>query len=231
MLAALLGGAPTTLVHAFGAWQIDGVLANQLAQVQTPLLVGGLALLLGACLLRFRQDVVASGAIPHSRLIAYGTAAVILLMVANKVLSPQFLVWLLPLAPLLPRPQAFLAVSVSLLTSVFLGANYQGLMQQRPELVLLLDLRNLLLVVLLVWIVARNAPSWRRYVICRVDSLLTGRVLCPTARWPLTSPHPRARPGRSRSQMQNISFTSVAANVLRTRAPHGAADAGDVCPS
>ena len=31
--------------------------------------------------------------------------------------------------------------------------------------------------------------------------------------------------------MQNLSFTSVAAKVLRTRAPYGAADAGDVCPS
>ena len=30
--------------------------------------------------------------------------------------------------------------------------------------------------------------------------------------------------------MQDISFTSVAA-MLRTRAPYGAADAGDVCPS
>ncbi|GEM_PF-6258429 len=29
----------------------------------------------------------------------------------------------------------------------------------------------------------------------------------------------------------NICFTSVAAAVLRTRAPRGAADAGDVCPS
>ena len=34
-------------------------------------------------------------------------------------------------------------------------------MQQRPDLVLLLDLRNLLLVVLLAWIVAANAPSRR----------------------------------------------------------------------
>ena len=31
--------------------------------------------------------------------------------------------------------------------------------------------------------------------------------------------------------MQNLSFTSVAAGMLRTRAPFGAADAGDVCPS
>ena len=31
--------------------------------------------------------------------------------------------------------------------------------------------------------------------------------------------------------MQDICFTSVAAGMLRTRAPLGAADAGDVCPS
>ena len=80
-------------------------------------------------------------------------------MVVNKVLSPQFLVWLLPLAPLLPRGQAAVAVAASLLTNVFLGTNYEGLMQQRWELVLLLDLRNLLLVVLLVWLIVANLPS------------------------------------------------------------------------
>ncbi len=31
--------------------------------------------------------------------------------------------------------------------------------------------------------------------------------------------------------MMNTGFTSVAAKVLRTRLPIGAADAGDVCPS
>jgi hypothetical protein len=31
--------------------------------------------------------------------------------------------------------------------------------------------------------------------------------------------------------MQNLSFASVAAGMLRARAPYGAADAGDVCPS
>lgn len=30
---------------------------------------------------------------------------------------------------------------------------------------------------------------------------------------------------------KNICFTSVAAGMLRTRAPFGDADAGDVCPS
>lgn len=31
--------------------------------------------------------------------------------------------------------------------------------------------------------------------------------------------------------MMNSGFTSIAASVLRTRLPIGAADAGDVCPS
>ncbi len=31
--------------------------------------------------------------------------------------------------------------------------------------------------------------------------------------------------------MKNLRFTSVAAGMLRTRAPFGAAGAGDVCPS
>ncbi len=161
MLASILGGAATTLDHAFGAWQIEGSLARQLADVQALLLVAGLMMLLGLCLVRFRQDARATGGIAPTRVVAYGTACVLMGLITSKVLSPQFLVWLLPLAPLLPRPQALFAAGVSLLTSVLLGSNYVGLMQQRPTMVLLLDLRNMLLVVLLVWVVARNAPSLR----------------------------------------------------------------------
>ena len=87
---------------------------------------------------------------------ACATAAILAVMVANKVLSPQFLVWLLPVAPLLPRPQALLAAGASLMTFVLQGNNYVGMMQQRPELVLMLDLRNVLLVALLVWLVLGN---------------------------------------------------------------------------
>ncbi len=49
-------------------------------------------------------------------------------------------------------------------------------------------------------------------------------------RGPLT-PHRAPDQEGARSQMMNTGFTSVAASVLRTRLPIGAADAGDVCPS
>jgi hypothetical protein len=68
-------------------------------------------------------------------------------------------VWLLPLAPLLPRPQALLAVLASLLTMLLLGSNYVGLMTLRPEHVLALNLRNLVLVVLMVWLVFDRRPG------------------------------------------------------------------------
>jgi hypothetical protein len=159
MLAGTWQGASIWVEQAFGAWQVEGAIARDLAALQPLLLVGLLGVVMGTCLLRLRQEYRGAGDVEPATIVAYATAAVIATMVASKVLSPQFLVWLLPLAPLLPRPQALLAVLASLLTMLLLGSNYVGLMTLRPEHVLALNLRNLVLVVLMVWLVFDRRPG------------------------------------------------------------------------
>jgi hypothetical protein len=122
-------------------------------------MVAGLALVVVAGGLRFRDDVRSHGSVQPASVIGYAVAALLATIVTSKVLSPQFLVWLLPVAPLLPRPQAWLALAACGLTLVLLGSNYVGMMEMRPEHVLALNARNALLVALLVWLVAANAPS------------------------------------------------------------------------
>jgi hypothetical protein len=156
MLVALLGGPETTLYEGFGAWQVRGPLTGHLVALSSIALIVVVGVVLVSTLVRVRRDVRVHGMVAPSSLVACATAAILAVMVANKVLSPQFLVWLLPVAPLLPRPQALLAAGASLSTFVLQGHNYVGMMQQRPELVLLLDLRNGLLVALLVWLVLGN---------------------------------------------------------------------------
>ena len=74
-------------------------------------------------------------------------------------------------------------------------------------------------------------PATGDYVIRRVDSRPRRNVPSATAQWQLTPHTPRPSQEGARSQMQMNGFTGVAAKVLRTRLPLGAADAGDVCPS
>ena len=136
MLVALFGGPDTTVYQGFGAWQIRGPLTGQLAALSSIALILAVGVVLVSALVRVRRDVRIQGMVAPASIVACTTAAILAVMVANKVLSPQFLVWLLPVAPLLPRPQALLAAGTSLLTFVLQGNNYVGMMQQRPDLIL-----------------------------------------------------------------------------------------------
>jgi hypothetical protein len=127
-----------------------------LVALSTIALVVAVGIALVSTLVRVRWDVRVQGSVTPSSIVACATATILAVMVANKVLSPQFLVWLLPVAALLPRPQALLAAGTSLLTFLLQGNNYSGMMHQRPEMILLLDLRNALLVALFVWLVLGN---------------------------------------------------------------------------
>jgi hypothetical protein len=78
-------------------------------------------------------------------------ATVTLLLLADKVFSPQYLVWLLPVGALLPRRATVPLAVTSFLTLLVYPIGYPDLILLRPPLIALLLLRNLLLVALLLW--------------------------------------------------------------------------------
>ncbi|MDN3311533.1 glycosyltransferase 87 family protein [Microbacterium oryzae] len=93
-----------------------------------------------------------------------GLALVVALMVCNKVGSPQFHDWLI--APLVlwvvvdrrrARGPALLALTCAALTQLVYPLLYLGVMTAEPVAVTALSLRNVLLVALLAWAVARVA--------------------------------------------------------------------------
>jgi hypothetical protein len=98
-----------------------------------------------------------SGGVRTESLVELLLAALLAFVVTNKVLSPQYLVWLLPFAPLLPLRKAALALGAVLLTIVIFPYNYAPLVNMRPGMILLLNARNAMLVALLLWIVLRPA--------------------------------------------------------------------------
>ena len=74
------------------------------------------------------------------------------MILANKVLSPQYLVWLLPFAALLPGPQALLLVAASVLTTIEYPILFDALRSIDPFPVLVVNVRNAMLLALFVWI-------------------------------------------------------------------------------
>ena len=134
-------------------FQISGPGADAAAAFTTPVMAAGVAIVL---LLGIRA--VRRGAAFGRLLPALALSFVVVLMLANKVGSPQFVTWLaapiilgLVLRPLRFLVPAVLAAAIALLTHVLYPYLYGWLLVAHPAFVLLVTVKAGLLVALLVW--------------------------------------------------------------------------------
>src|SRR5205085_7795847 len=115
-----LGSSVLLVAHQFGAWTVHlnlshgsqnqgGSLAGALAAIQTVLQ----ALALLALWIAF-----ARGPATQERLVRYSAAGVAAFVAFGQVLSPQFLIWLLPLVPLVRGRRGLAASAVLALALV-----------------------------------------------------------------------------------------------------------------
>lgn len=148
---AFLGGAiagievPWTFDHK--AYHIAGAWGRGLAPWALP--IQALVLLLVAW--RFWRSGMGDG-------VRYAGAAVLAFIIAGKVLSPQFLIWLLPFPMVLGGATGNLARKIFLLACfgtalIYPGPGFPMLLAHRVEGALLLNVRNALLVWLLALLV------------------------------------------------------------------------------
>ncbi len=167
----LLGLDVTT---SFGSQNLVGTAPEIVSAISSVLAVALVGAIVVIVAIRLRRASPPEDA----RLFVVAVASTLVaLLVAGKVLSPQFLVWLLPVALLVPgakglRVGALVALAF-LLTQAYFTALYWGLVDLDPGPVALLVLRDVTLVALLVavW------PRWR------TESAPTSRA----ARAPATS--------------------------------------------
>jgi hypothetical protein len=110
---------------------------------------------------RFREECAASASRRASAetLVAYVFAALLAFIATNKVFSPQYIIWLLPFAPLLRPRQALLFLAIAVLTITVFPFDYNQLLAMQKLPVVLLNVRNLLVIVLLGWLVVERAPA------------------------------------------------------------------------
>jgi uncharacterized membrane protein len=135
-----------------GSWNLEGTLPDALAALQT-------AVQLAAVLLVW--IVFARGSRSREQLVVGSAAAVAVWAVFGKVLSPQYLLWLLPLVALVvgrrPTKLAFPAVLVAALglTQAVYPGRYDALTGLASFPIWLLVARNVLLIVLAAALVIR----------------------------------------------------------------------------
>ena len=103
--------------------------------------------------LRFRWDFARLGDVPRSSLVLASAAAIAMLLVGSKVLSVQYVIWLLPFAILLPRRLGWLLLVITSLSTTICTIGYPALERLETPVILALLVRNVLLAAIAAWLV------------------------------------------------------------------------------
>jgi hypothetical protein len=166
---ARLAGLDASVEYSFGAhqlaspWSAGAAVISQAAAV----LLVGVILVLAALRFRGRKPSAAGGV---AELAAYGVAIVLAVVVTNKALSPQYLVWLLPFVPFLPGGPRLLLLGSALLTLVIFPFLYHSLLRGEALPVVILNLRNAALIAALAWVLVRFAPRRSQQALASSES-------------------------------------------------------------
>jgi uncharacterized membrane protein len=162
LLAHLVFGADAAANHAFNSWQISSPLADVLASPLLILTLVSLALILAAAFVGFRAEHRAPPPHPGDLLSACLVAVLLVVILTNKVFSPQYLVWLLPLIALRQIREVVLFVLIGGLTLLIFLLNWPALLALDARMIILLNVRNLLALILLLWLASRILAVARR---------------------------------------------------------------------
>jgi len=143
MLAGTMTGTEVLLVFDHNAYHVTPEWGAKLASFAFPLQ----ALALPLIMWRFRRSGMTGS-------LRYSAAAVLAFIIAGKVLSPQFLIWLFPFLAVLGGPTGRLARQIFLLgclttALIYPGPGFLMILDHQAGGILLLNLRNVLLVWLL----------------------------------------------------------------------------------
>lgn len=115
-----------------------------------------------SCFTRFRYERATYGEITGESIVIYALIALLAFIVTSKVFSPQYIIWLLPFAPLLSLRQVSVLAAIFAMTIAIYPFWYDALIQFKPNLVVLLNLRNLLALVFLLWLLRDRVPASER---------------------------------------------------------------------
>jgi uncharacterized membrane protein len=152
LAAHQLGIYQPTVVSTHGSQNLAGSLPDTLAAVQTALQIAALAAV---------WIIFARGGLGRDRLLTASAATVVAFVAFGKVLSPQFLIWLLPLVPLVAGgagiAACWLLAAALVTTQVWFPHRYWHVVALEPAGWLVL-VRDLLLVALLAVLVLAIRP-------------------------------------------------------------------------
>lgn len=167
LVAKVLGLTKVSLNGNYGSINVDSPLADSIIKLLPLILILALVVVIVSCLSCFRSEYARNGAISSESLVAYIIATLLVFIAFGKVFSPQYIIWLLPFVSLLRRGQVGLVVAIFTITMFIFPYDYDGLLQLQPLFVLLLNLRNFMLISLLIWLLVERLPASYKLALSR----------------------------------------------------------------
>jgi hypothetical protein len=147
LVADKLGFTAVGISLDFGSWNLASPLADALAKVS--IYIMGFFLLLAYW---FIYNQMKAGKSQFIRIGAFALLITAVTLVFDKVLSPQYLIWLIPFIPLVFGPFSItilvIFMAIGFLTYIIFPLNYLALITVRTDQVVILLLRNILLILL-----------------------------------------------------------------------------------
>lgn len=148
--------------HSFGAMHLVTPLAGPVLKcinIIMPVCFSAMMIFLGRV---FYKTASTSGSVTFRQLNAAAAAQILLFILLNKVLSPQYLIWLLPLIPFCRFRTSLIFTVTLVLTVLIFPGHYYDLISKQLLMVLVLNIRNGLLVWLFIELVSEVASARSR---------------------------------------------------------------------
>jgi hypothetical protein len=148
-----LVGQPVDVAYAFGSIQVRAPGSDLLVAASPIVLAALLGIVTAVAARRFRRDHARLGRVPTASVERASAAAIAVLLVGSKVLSVQYVIWLLPFAILLPLRMRWLLLTVTALSTAIYTTDYPELLRLETPVIAALLVRNVLLAVIAAWLV------------------------------------------------------------------------------
>ncbi len=151
-------GQSVDVGNAFGSIQVQAPGSDLLVAASPVVLVVLLGIVTAVAAMRFRRDHARLGRVPICSVGLASAAAVAVLLVSSKVLSVQYVTWLLPFSIFLSPRLRWLLLAVTALSTAIYTVDYAGLEHLETPMIAALLVRNALLSFLAAWLVV---ATWR----------------------------------------------------------------------
>ena len=169
-LAHVLGWSIARYDFVFGGLQLEAPWTVRALPWVTGAMPGLFLIVILRCAFVFKQSWLKEKLIPPYELARFTVIALLLFMIGNKVLSPQYLFWLLPFAPLLTRKQAWQIFALFALTTLIYPLLFAQLQRFEPIAVVILNLRNFgMLLTLVAMLSLRASDSGQNFRLVRTN--------------------------------------------------------------